>query len=217
MTLAKSYAPIVVALVMASFIAAIAVNWPLQSLYIIVPAVVIPYVVWLRTTYHHPVESKHVIAIYLLAVSFQMVHMAEEYLAGFAHEFSVLFNTEPWSEESFLLIAVFTGMALYTAAGAGMLYRNRVANYFVWFYALGFGMSNAIAHFVLPIIAWGYFPGLYTASGHLVFSVALVVALVKEYKTMRARELRESVDTTAVGPARLASDASPASGPVAGG
>ena len=214
---AKSYAPIAVAVVMASFIAAVAVNWPLQSLYIIVPAVVIPYVVWFRTTYQHPVESKHVIAIYLLAVSFQMVHMAEEYLAGFAHVFSVLCSTEPWSEESFLLIAVFTGMALYTAAGAGMLYRNRVANYFVWYYALGFGMSNAIAHFVFPIIAWGYFPGLYTASMHLVLSVALVIALVKEYKTTRAQELREGIDTTAVGPVTVTSDASPANGSVPGG
>ena len=189
---------LIVAVVMASFIAAIALTWPLESLYIIVSAVVVPYVVWLRTTYRHPVESKRVIAIYLLAISFQMVHMAEEYVAGFAHEFSLLFNTEPWSERSFLLIAVFTGMALYTGAAAGMLYRIRAANYFLWFYALGFGLSNAIAHFVFPIIAWGYFPGLFTASVHLVASVVLIAALVVETKTLRRRHGQPSEHATPI-------------------
>ena len=82
---------------------------------------------------------------------------------------------------------VFAGAALWVAAAAGMLYRNRIPNYFVRFYALGAGLINAIAHLVFQILASGYFPGLYTAPLHLVMSIVLIVALARETKMLRER------------------------------
>ena len=92
-----------------------------------------------------------------------------------------------WSMHSFLMTFVFTGAAIWVAAAAGMLYQVRVANYFAWFYALGAGLTNAIAHFVVPILEEGYFPGLYTAPFHLVASVVLIAALIAESRALREK------------------------------
>jgi hypothetical protein len=71
-------------------------------------------------------------------------------------------------------------------AAAGALYQIRIANYMLWFYALGAGVLNAISHFVFPIIKGGYFPGLYTAGGHLILSALLIYLLVDESRRLKA-------------------------------
>ena len=77
---------------------------------------------------------------------------------GFPHEIVDLFDSpRDWSEQSFLLTFVFGFGAVWLLAGAGALYQVRVANYFLWFYALGAGLINAISHFVFPILEGGYF------------------------------------------------------------
>ena len=149
-------------------------------------ASVVAFVGWIRTNYRRPVRSRRVIATYLCAVAFQFIHMSEEYNGHFPHEFTQLFHTNhDWSEHAFLLTFVFGFGALWTLAAAGSLYQIRIANYFLWFYALGAGLINAISHFVFPIIKGGYFPGLYTAGGHLILSALLIVFLIQESRAPR--------------------------------
>lgn len=184
----KRWASIALAAMAAmGFLTIIALMWPLETLWITGPALIIPFFVWLLTSYKYPVESKGVVAIYMFALAVQMIHMGEEYLAGFHSAFQHLFDTEVWTERQFMLVAVFIGMVLYLAGGGGMLLGSRTANYLVWFYALGLGLSNAVAHFVLSVVEGGYFPGIYTAPLHLVMSIWLVYALVKENWRLRAK------------------------------
>ncbi|WP_407563938.1 HXXEE domain-containing protein [Streptomyces sp. 184] len=178
---------VVAALVMTGFCVTLVVVWPWQGAIPPIVAAVVAYVAWLKTNYAHPVRSRRVIAAYLCAVAFQLIHMSEEYLAGFPHDFADLFDTsQDWTEKSFLLAAVFYMSAVLCLAGAGALYQIRVANYALWFYALGLGLVNAIAHFVLPFLEGGYFPGLYTAFGHFVMSVLLIYFLVQESRRLKA-------------------------------
>jgi len=81
---------------------------------------------------------------------------------------------------------VFGFGSLWCLAAAGALYQIRVANFMLWFYALGAGLLNAIAHFVFPVIKGGYFPGLYTAAGHLILSVLLITFLIQESRRLRS-------------------------------
>lgn len=154
---------------------------PIQAAFILTAAGVLAFLGWIFTTYTHPVKSRKVIATYLVAVAFQLIHMAEEYTGGFPHEIVDLFDSpRDWTEQSFLLTFVFGFGSLWCLAAAGALYQIRVANFMLWFYALGAGLLNAIAHFVFPIIKGGYFPGLYTAAGHLILSLLLITFLVQE-------------------------------------
>jgi len=171
----------VVALLLLGFFAWVLVTLPIQPAIILVVAGTLAWVGWVRISYANPVRSRKVIATYLCAVSFQLIHMAEEYTGGFPHEIVQLFHSSrPWSERSFLLTFVFGFGALWVLAAAGALYQVRIANFMLWFYALGAGLLNAVAHFVFPVLKGGYFPGLYTALGHLVLSALLLYLLVQE-------------------------------------
>ncbi len=167
-----------------------ALTLPLQVMVILGVSGVAAFIGWLATSYRYPVVSRRVIAIYLCSIAFQFIHMSEEYVAGFPHELTELFDTRDWSERSFLLTFVFGFDAVWLLAGAGALYQVRVANYFLWFYALGAGLINAISHFVFPILEGGYFPGVYTAGGHFFFSALLIWALIVESRMLRREQER---------------------------
>jgi hypothetical protein len=172
------------------------VTLPLQPALILVFASVLAYAGWTKINYAYPVRSRKVIATFLAAVAFQFIHMSEEYVGGFPHEIVQLFNSpRDWSERSFLLTFVFGFGALWCLAAAGALYQIRAANYMLWFYALGAGAINAISHFVFPIIKGGYFPGLYTAAGHLILSSLLIYFLVQESGRLK-RESAAGIDTS---------------------
>jgi hypothetical protein len=176
----------VVAVLAIGFSTWVLLTLPIQAALILTVASVVAWVAWMRTTYAYPVRTRKVIAVYLCAVAFQFIHMSEEYTGGFPHEIVDLFNSpREWSEKSFLLTFVFGFGALWVLAAAGALYQLRIANFMLWFYALGAGLINAISHFVFPIIKGGYFPGLYTATGHLVMSAFLIYLLVTESKRLR--------------------------------
>ena len=191
---------IVVGLLAAGFSVWVLLTLPIPAAVILTVAAVVAFVAWLRTTYAYPVRTRKVIAVYLGAIAFQFIHMSEEYLGGFPHELTELFNSSrDWSEKSFLLTFVFGFGAIWILAAAGALYQLRVANYFLWFYALGAGLINAISHFAFPIIKGGYFPGVYTASGHLVMSALLIYLLIKESKRIRTEAetgVRAKLDLT---------------------
>jgi hypothetical protein len=188
----EPYSAIVMAIIAAAFSTWALLTLPLQGAVILVVASVLGWSGWMTFSYARPVRSRKVIATYLCAVGFQLIHMAEEYTGGFPHEIVELFDSpRDWPEREFLLVFVFGLGSLYFFAGAGALYRIRVANFFLWWYALGAGLLNGIAHFVFPILKGGYFPGLYTAAGHLVMSALLIYALVQEERTLRAEERGE--------------------------
>lgn len=167
---------------------------PLPAVAILGGAASVAFVAWLRTGYRRPVRSKSIVATYLAAVAFQIVHLSEEWNGGFPHEFADLVgSSRDWSTDSFLAIFVFGFGAAWVLAGAGVLYGSRMANYFLWFYALGAGLINAIAHFVFPLVEGGYFPGLITAPGHLLLSIMLVRYLVIENRDLRLNETVDAV------------------------
>src|SRR5262245_66647126 len=98
---------IVVAVLVIGFSTWVLLTLPIQAAFILTVAAVIAWVGWIKTTYAHPVRSRRVIAVYLVAVAFQLVHMSEEYTGGFPHEIVDLFNSSrDWSEKSFLLTFV---------------------------------------------------------------------------------------------------------------
>ncbi len=169
---------------------------PVQGVIILGVAGVLAFIGWRLTTYNNPVESRNVINLYLLAVAIQTIHLGEEVLGKFAPRFSQEFANNPgtWTETEFLATFVFAFVPLWILAALAMSYKvpivNAIGNYFAWFYALGAGLTNAIAHFVFPIISGGYFPGLYTAPFHLIMSVILIWALLKENHRVREQRLR---------------------------
>ena len=192
---ARVISAIVISLLIVGMIAGFLSYLPYQGVIILGGAGVLAFVGWRLTTYQKPVESRNVINLYLLAVAIQTIHMGEEYLGRFGPRFSEQFASDSgtWTEAEFLLTFVFAGLALWISAAVAMSSKipivNALGNYCAWFYALGAGLSNAIAHFVFPIVAGGYFPGLYTAPLNLIMSIIFIRALLMENERLRKRRL----------------------------
>lgn len=188
-------AALIIGAAIAALTAWAVVTLPLPAVGILSGAALVAYAGWWRTARLRPIRSRAVVAAYLTAVAFQIVHLAEEWNQDFPHEFTDLVGSDrTWELDSFLAVFVFGAGALWVLAGAGALYGSRLASYFVWFYALGAGLINAIAHFVLPLFEGGYFPGLITAPGHLILSILLVRLLVIEDRSLRLADDRQGHD-----------------------
>ena len=127
-------------------------------------------------------------------VATELIHMTEEIVTGFPEKFPLMFNvavTDKAFEASFLIVS-----AIGVLAAIGLIYRNPIADYFVWFYAIGPGIVNGIAHFIFPVIAGTYyFPGLITVLMPFIVSIILIKRLVSG-----SREDRETLPRNAEGP-----------------
>src|SRR6266542_2442453 len=79
---------------------------------------------------------------------------------------------------------------VYSFAGYGLMRRNPVANYVLWFFLIGpAGLVNSVAHVTLPFLtATLYFPGLITVALPTAFGTALAWRVLADVR----RESRRS-------------------------
>ena len=115
---------------------------------------VLAYLAWLATTYRRPADPDRILPAYLLLIAAELVHMGEEYFADFPGEFDELFSVPiDFNRQKFTLALMVGVNALALLAAFGLRRRNPIANYVVWFYTVGPGLINAVAHIAFPIIA----------------------------------------------------------------
>lgn len=130
---------------------------------------------WLFTTYRQPADPDRVLPLYLLLIVAELLHMAEEYLTSFPEEFSALTGAH-MTQDVFVVVFVMGGVVLALLAAVGVMYRNPLANYVLWFVIVGPGFVNGIAHLLFPLMAGTvYFPGLLTVA--LPVAIGIVLAL----------------------------------------
>jgi hypothetical protein len=123
-----------------------------------------------------PGSPARVLPVLAAALLVQLVHLAEEYRAGFQRALPALFGYA-WEDWRFL---TFNGVWLVLfAASAGAVARRRRLGYLgAFFLAVGGGIGNGLAHLALAAAAGGYFPGVYTAPLLLAAGTLLLVRLL---------------------------------------
>jgi hypothetical protein len=142
----------------------------------------IAYFVWLATTYQRPVNPQTILPLYLAAVAAQMIHMVEEYATDFPGEFSNLFHLNLFQRDFFAITFMGVFGAVWLLTALGLLYRNPVANFLLWFFLIGPGLVNSVAHFSFPFFSghFHYFPGLVTVMLPTIFTILAIRVLLKE-------------------------------------
>lgn len=147
----------------------------------------IAYFVWLATTYKRPIDPQAILPLYLAGVAAQMIHMAEEYAADFPGEFSRLFNLNLFNRDFFAITFMGVFGALWLLTALGLLYRNPIANFMLWFFLIGPGLVNSVAHFSFPFFSghFHYFPGLATVLLPTIFTILVIRVLLKEHQQFR--------------------------------
>lgn len=71
------------------------------------PLTWVAFAAWLKTTYAYPVRSRKVLATFLCAVAFRLIHMSEEYVDGFPARDRRTIQFPSTGERAFLLTFVF--------------------------------------------------------------------------------------------------------------
>lgn len=101
--------------------------------------------------------------VYVLTLSIQFVHFAEEFVAGFPTDFALLYGGQPYDVDLFV---VFNMSAYFVFAAASALAFTKRLGFLllpVLFFLMYGAIGNAIAHTYWSIMIGGYFPGLFTA------------------------------------------------------
>ncbi len=134
----------------------------------------IAYFAWILTTWRYPANPDKVLPVYLLALGAQFLHTAEEYLTDFPGEFSKAFGIQIFTRDTFA-VAIMGVFAAF-----GLIKRSQTANYIVWFFVIGPGIVNAIAHLAFPVITRSlYFPGLVTVLLPTILSLVVIKRLIE--------------------------------------
>lgn len=184
-TSTNAIAPIVVALILIPVIVVGANRLGTATMVIIGGSATVAFFVWLATSWRRPVEQSAVLVPYILLIAMEIIHMAEEQLTNFPDDLRQVFDipaTFDLLAHSLALMGVGNALALLAAAGLGskIPFIRQISNYMVWFYVIGPGLVNSVAHITFPILAGEvYFSGIVTVILPTVAGIWTLSRLIK--------------------------------------
>ena len=142
-----------------------------------VPAMIVAFVCYLRTSYREMPKPEQVMPIYLVALALQFLHFTEEYVYGFHYRVSELMKGLPPFDLNVFVTFNMVAYCLFILGGLGMYKGVKFSMIIVWFFTIAGVIANAIWHPLFAIRVGGYFPGLYTSFAYLIVGPILLKRL----------------------------------------
>lgn len=152
-----------------------------------VPAMVVAFICYLRTSYREMPRVERVLPIYLLALALQCLHFTEEYLYGFHLRLGEVMRGMPPFETNLFVAFNMIAYCLFLLGGLGMYKGLKFPMILVWFFAIAGVAGNALWHVLLALRVRGYFPGLYTALAYWIIGPILLKRLSEGRDGARGR------------------------------
>ncbi len=185
-------APIGVATMMTVLIYSGSLVLGTATMAIIGGSAVLAYFVWLATGWQRPIDPKLITVPYIVLIAMELLHMAEEQLTDFPGSLARIFpipHSFDLLSHAVLLMGLVNILALLAAVGIRSTNTvvRQVAAFVVWFYVIGPGMVNAVAHVTFPFLAhsW-YFSGLVTVAFPTVAGLVTLFRLVESDRNAKA-------------------------------
>ncbi|HEU4429885.1 MAG TPA: HXXEE domain-containing protein [Myxococcota bacterium] len=97
----------------------------------------------------------------VVATVAQLLHFAEELIAGFHQRFPEQLGLAAWPRSFFISFNLFW-LGAWALSSWGLLASRRLAVAALWFLGIA-GLANGVVHPLLSIRVGGYFPGLITS------------------------------------------------------
>jgi uncharacterized protein with HXXEE motif len=144
--------------------------------YSFVPAMVVAFICYWRTSYREMPSAERVLPIYLIALSLQFLHFTEEYVYGFHLRITEIMTGMPPFDTNVFVAFNMIAYSLFLLGGLGMYKGMRWPMVIVWFFAIAF-IGNAIWHLLLTLRVGGYFPGLITSFAYWIVGPILLIRL----------------------------------------
>ena len=149
------------------------------SVWIFIPVVIVTFLIYLNTFYRRMLPTKRILPLYLLALSIQMLHFAEEYLTGFVLELPSVLGEDPYPEDYWIVFNM-AAYAFFIVGGIVLVQKIKELAVIPLFFILVAVIFNPIAHVGLAIYEGGYFPGLYTSLAYFIIAPKLIKRIFSE-------------------------------------
>jgi hypothetical protein len=188
-------APIAIGLVMAALIFTGSFYLGVATMVVIGGSAIIAYIIWLNTAWRRPIDPALVTVPYLALIAMELIHMAEEQLTDFPGSLARIFpipHTFNLLTHAVLLMGFINAVAILASLGirSRTTVVRQAAGFFVWFYVIGPGLVNAVAHVTFPFLAHTfYFSGLITVALPTIAGVITLRRLIESDRTARSREI----------------------------
>jgi len=127
------------------------------------------FILYLRTFRLHMPRPEGFLPLYLGALAWQFLHFLEEFATGFQREFPALIGTNEWTDIRFVAFNM-VHYSLFLVSAVALVKGVRPLTYFASFFIIAM-LVNGIGHPLLGLWVGGYFPGLLTGWGSLVWAV----------------------------------------------
>ncbi|MFW6773308.1 HXXEE domain-containing protein [Nocardioides sp. CPCC 205120] len=152
-----------------------------------IPAMVLACVLHLMSTAVAAPDPAEVLPIYLIALAWQFLHFAEEYLGEFHRRWPEdVFGARPMSVD-FFVGGNMAAYAAFTVGALALLAGWRVPLLVVWFFAVMGVLGNAVGHLVYAIVSGdALFPGTLTSLAYWIIGPVLLVRLWRSSRGNRA-------------------------------
>ena len=141
-----------------------------------VPAMIVAFICYLRTSYREMPKAERVLPIYLMALALQFLHFTEEYVYGFHQRVTEIMAGMPPFHVNVFVAFNMIAYSLFLLGGLGMYKGMKPAMVIVWFFTIAL-LGNAIWHPLLAVRVGGYFPGLLTSFAYWILGPILLKRL----------------------------------------
>ncbi len=108
-------------------------------------------------------EVGQFLPVFVVTLTVQLAHFAEEFATGFYRDFALLYGGEPYGTTLFVVFNMTAYAAFALGAVAALTRPVGVALVPALFFLVYGAIGNAITHTWWSIMLGGYFPGLVTA------------------------------------------------------
>ena len=156
----------------------------ISSVWLFIPLVILTYLIYLISFLKRMPSVHEILHLYLIALSVQMLHFAEEYLTGFVIELPALFGQDPYPKDYWLVFNM-AAYSIFLLGGIVLMKKIKELAVIPLFFILTGVLFNAAAHLGLAIYTGGYFPGLYTAIIYFFIAPFLIKCIFKSEDQIR--------------------------------
>lgn len=202
-SLARFIAPTTVAMIVVLATIAGSHRLGVATMVIIGGSAIVAFFVWLTTAWQRPIDPAIVTRPYLVLIAMELIHMSEEQITNFPGSLRLIFQipaTFNLFTHAALLMGGINALAILAAVGLSSRHplTRQFAGYMVWFYVIGPGLVNFVAHVTFPFIlgSW-YFSGLITVPLPTVAGLVTLVRLFQSDAAARGEQTAAAAPASA--------------------